>query len=265
MTYFHIRLSTDLFVKVPTASHSEFNPAILQFAENHLYKYIIALENADKEDNRTHIHIHGECGTGLNSQSMRRRWIEAHMPQGRGNYSIRCYDNAPYKENSQEKKIPDARGYVYVCKGKDSYEKTIPCIMGKKGFTDEDINELHEQYWAENKIYQEQIRQSQQPEPIKCDLSQNPEVQRKKKTITWTQALIEEINAVYPDRTWNVYLDVDKKEICDLILDRMGRGGKALDEMIFKRIFYAVYNGIRKTNQNKTAFRQKFYDCVGIM
>lgn len=256
MTYFHIRLSAQLFVKDQTASHQVFNPAVLEFCKNHLCKYIIALENADSEDKRTHIHIHGESVCFKNSQSLRRAWESAKLPTGRGNYSLKSHDNTV--------KPPDERGYIYVCKGKDSFVKEPPCIMAKSGFSDEEINELHEKYWADNRIYQDQLRKANQPETIKVDLSLLPEVKKKPKQITWTQALIEEINATYPDKTWNVYLDVDKREICDLILDRMGAGGKALDEIIFKRIFYAVYNGIRKTNQNKTAFRQRFYDCVGI-
>lgn len=254
MTYFHIRLSTNLFVKVETASHHEFNPLVIEFCKKHLCKYIIALENADLEDKRTHIHIHGESVCHKNSQSLRRAWDSFGLPTGRGNYSLKSHDNTVKK--------PDEKGYVYVCKGKDSFVKDPPCIMSKLGFSDDDIKELHEKYWSENKIYQDQLRKANQPEPIRCDLTLNPEVPKKKKTITWTQKLIEEINLNYPDKLWNVSLETDKVEICNLILDRMGVGGKALDEIIFKRIFFAVYNGLRKTKQDKTNFRQRFYDCV---
>lgn len=253
-TYFHIRLSDQLFIKNEQATCHEFNPAVIEFAKNQLCKYIIALENADAEEKRTHIHIHGESNICRNSQSLRREWDKAKLPKGRGSYSLKSHDNSV--------KPPDEKGYIYVCKGKDSYSKTPPCIISKYGFTDEQINEMHEEYWANNKIYQAQQSQLNQPEAIKVDLSELPIVKKKQKTITWTQALIEEIGMTYPDKTWNRYLESDKIQICDLILDRMGSGGKALDEMLFKRHFNAVFNGIRKTNKDKTAFRQRFYDCV---
>lgn len=258
MTYFHIRVSTDLFIDNHIAEgmtsagglHTVFNPKFDAFAINHFSKYIMVLENADADEKRTHIHIHGESAIHGNSQSMRRAWLKDNLPTGRGSYSCKSHDNTC--------KIPDIKGYVYVCKGPESFVKTPPKIMGMLGFTEDDILQLHEEYWKNNSVYQKSL----QPEPIKVDLSEVPTVKKKPKQITWTQKLIQEINDCYPDKVWNINLETDTRTLCDLILDNMGQGGKALDKIVFRRIFNAVYNGVRKTNQAKTDFRQRFYDCI---
>ena len=76
-TYFHIRVSTDLFVDSHIATGSThaggmsttFNPKFKEFCIAHFNKYIMALENADADEKRTHIHIHGESVLHGNSQS----------------------------------------------------------------------------------------------------------------------------------------------------------------------------------------------------
>lgn len=265
MTYFHIRVSTCLFIdgniahklenpdgEKPHAGgmYTSFNPKFKQFCNNHFNKYIMVLENADADEKRTHIHIHGESAIHGNSQSIRRAWVKDGLPTGRGAYSCKGHDNTV--------KPPDATGYVYVCKGPEAFVKSPPQVMAKAGFSDEEITQLHEEYWANNKIYQKSL----QPEPIKVDLSEAPIVKKRQKTITWTQQMIYDIEAVYPDKCWSLQQETDKTKLCDLILDKMGQGGKALDKVVFRRIFYAVYNGVRKTNQDKTMFRQGFYDCI---
>lgn len=257
-TYFHIRVSTDLFVDSHIATGSThaggmsttFNPKFKEFCIAHFNKYIMALENADADEKRTHIHIHGESVLHGNSQSMRRAWLKANLPTGRGSYTLKSHDNTV--------KPPDYNGYIYVCKGPETFVKTPPEIMGKEGFTDDDIIELHEEYWRNNKIYQKSL----QPESIKVDLSELPVVKKRKKTITWTQQMIYDIDACYPDKTWSNCLKADKEKLCDLILDNMAQGGKALDKTVFRRIYNAVYNGVRKTNQDRAVFRQGFYDCI---
>lgn len=277
MTYFHIRVSAGLYIdkkqidywkqhgKFEVLSDQErlyraydndhgFNPLFEHFCNNHLTRYIMVLENADAEEKRPHIHIHGQSAIHGNSQSIRRAWVKAHLPTGRGSYSCKSHDNSV--------KPPNERGYVYVCKGPEAFVKKEPDVRGKLGFSDEDILQLHEEYWANNKIYQESLRPEPIVESIKVDLSDEPIVKKRPKTITWTQQLICDINAVYPDKTWSLQLETDKTKLCDLILDKMGQGGKALDKVVFRRIFYSVYNGVRKTNQDKTMFRQGFYDCI---
>lgn len=269
MTYFHIRLSSQIFVKCEKTLKDEFNPAVHQFAENHLCEYIIALENADEDVKTTHIHIHGKStlydNTVAPAQSLRRSWESAGLPMGRGVYTIKSRDNVSGFRDPLTKKIPktvDAEGYVYVCKGPESWIKSNPRILASKGFSEEQIDEFHEQYWLNNKGYQDQLRREKQPEPIKVDMEQAPEVKRRKKVITWTQAIINEINNIYPDKTWDKTDRDQKIFLCDIILDRMGSGGKALDNFIFIRTFNAVYNGIRKSNKSKTDFRQGYYDLV---
>lgn len=256
MTYFHIRVSASLFVDSDIAQGKEHaggvstvvNPKFKEFCINHFNRYIMVLENADAEEKRTHIHIHGESATHGNSQSMRRAWVKAALPTGRGSYSCKSHDNSV--------KPPNERGYVYVCKGPEPFVKTPPTVLGKEGFTDDDIIQLHEEYWANNKIYQAALH----PEPIKVDLSDAPTVGKRPATITWTQRLIYDIEIAYPDKEWS--LEFDRKKLCDLILDKMGQGGKALDKVIFRRIFLAVYNGVRKSNEDQVMFRLGFYNCI---
>jgi len=256
MTYFHIRVSTNLFVDSDLAQGKEhaggtstvLNPKFGSFCINHFSKYIMVLENADADEKRTHIHIHGESATHGNSQSMRRAWLKDSLPTGRGSYSCKSHDNSI--------KPPDKNGYIYVCKGPEAFVKTAPQILAKEGFTDDQITELHEEYWANNKIYQKSL----QPEPIKVDLSEAPVVAKRPKTITWTQRLIYDIESSYPDKEWSI--EFDRKKLCDLILDKMGQGGKALDKVIFRRIFNAVYNGVRKSSEDQTMFRLGFYNCI---
>ena len=68
MSYFHIRVSTGLFIDSHLSNGSEYaggvsttlNPKFKEFCINHYSKFIMVLENADADEKRTHIHIHGE-------------------------------------------------------------------------------------------------------------------------------------------------------------------------------------------------------------
>lgn len=226
--YFHIRLTADIE-----------NPRYAQYARERTTKHILVQENADSDCKQPHLHYHFES-LHTNDQSLRRefkKWFSA--LSGNKDYSL---------------KVGDEVGYVYVCKGTDpDWEIGKPTVLSTT-FSDDEIKEFHRRYWNHNSR-------------IVVNLSETTELipkKKREKRPTWTQEIIQELKTAYPSKKWNLDLDTDKRSLCDKILDRMGEGGKALDEIIFRRIFYAVYNGLKHymDDEHKTEFRQKFYRCL---
>lgn len=227
--HFHIRLTADIE-----------NNRYAQYAVERTTKHILVRENADEDCKQTHLHIHFES-LHSNDQSLRRefkKWFSA--LSGNKDYSL---------------KQGDELGYVYVCKGTDSdWEIGKPTVLSTT-FSEDEIKEFHRRYWNhKSRVVVKLSETAEPPEPKK----------KKTRAPSWTERVTEEIRTNYPDKKWNLDLETDKISLCDKILDRMGDSGKALDEIIFRRIFYAVYNGLKHqmTNETKTEFRQKFYRCL---
>jgi len=226
--HFHIRLTADIE-----------NAKYPQYAVERTVAHIIVRENADLDCKQTHLHLHFNS-VHSNDQSLRRefkKWFPA--LSGNKDYSL---------------KEGDELGYVYVCKGTSSdWETGKPTVLSTT-FSESEIQEFHRRYWNhKSRIV------------VKLAETAEPEIKKKKtRTPTWTERVIDEIRTNFPAKIWNLDLESDKIHLCDLILDRMGDVGKALDEMIFRRTFYAVYNGLRHNMayESKTEFRSKFYRCL---
>jgi len=219
--------------------HDIENPRYIQFAKERTVTHILVSEAPDDEEKRPHIHCHFTA-LNKNDQSVRREFLKW-FPEIKGNGDYSCKERNAY-------------GFNYVCKGTDrDWDTGKPTVLSTT-FSEDEIKEFHRLYWNHHDRIVVPLTDSPEPEVKK----------KREKRPTWTQEIISELKTAYPSKKWNLDLETDKISLCDKILDRMGEGGKALDEIIFRRIFYAVYNGLKHhmTDDSKTEFRQKFYRCL---
>lgn len=72
---------------------------------------------------------------------------------------------------------------------------------------------------------------------------------------TFTQKITADLEKKYPERNWSY--DEDADEIIETILDRLGYLGKVFDEHQVKKMFYGVYNQLKKTGRQQSEFRKK--------
>lgn len=122
----------------------------------------------------------------------------------------------------------------YVCKGKSLLEP--PDIIAKRGFTDEDVMQLHKQYW-----------ESHIPEEIKNIPVLPPEVEIQKppkvKKPTFMKELRQTLEDEYPDKDWSMK---DKPIVFKKLMYMLGQNCRNLDHIIISRMTYGVLNSLIK-------------------
>ncbi|WP_445779371.1 hypothetical protein [Shewanella sp.] len=223
--FYHIRISKDIANQTNN---------YLKFVNDNFLRWIVVRENDDDAEHRVHLHVHGES---VHKRSTFRRKWDSVFPDVKGNRDFAIKD----EKNAQP---PDEKGYVYVCKGTgpdwDCPEQK-PEVLSST-FSESQIQENHRIYWSEWK-------KSVKGDVITVDISESLKTivkETKQKTKNWTQKVIYEIQEEYEDTsTWRLN-DHTINIITRFMLSRMAKDGKALDGTIFRRLFYAIWNGIAR-------------------
>lgn len=255
--YFHIRCSAQLFV-----DDNSFNPIFKEFCDNHFSRYIMVLENPDLVDKTPHIHIHGESCVVSTYKQMFAAWHKYKMPVG-GNkvYGIKAPD--PSNPNIKKDHVPpNWLGYVYVCKGTRRVQPDgLPDVKGVKQFTSTDICNFHADYWE--KVHVKPAEPEHDPNAVVVDTEGIPEVKPRRQYISWTEKTINDIRAMNPDKQWNHIRD--RRILVEYIMNAMGKKGRALDAMIFRRIYWSIYNALPKTEADTNRLYDQFDSYLDAM
>ena len=90
----------------------------------------------------------------------------------------------------------------------------------------------------------------------KEDDSPSAESTKKKKSKSWIREVADSIMEEYPNSTWDCTHPHDYTLLEKILFDKLGQSAKALDEMIFERLFWGVYNIIPKTQRVEGDFRR---------
>lgn len=214
------------------------DPSILKtFARERTIKYLICREDADTGCSRDHLHMNFTTVRPLTEH-------------GRVNTANDYKKYMPYLKGQADHilKLHCQLGYHYTAKGTNrDWDTGAPNVIATN-FTTEEVKEFHRLYWLSREVAEPQPKK----ESIKVDLAQVPEQKAPKpRSITWTERIIRELSDNQPTRVWDKNSETDVMELTTYILRNMGARGRALDDFIFKRTFYSVYNGLataRKIN-----------------
>lgn len=223
--FYHIRITKDIANQTNN---------YLKFVSDNFLRFIVVRENEDDAEHRVHLHVHGES---VHKRSTFRRKWETAFPDVKGNRDFAIKDE-------KTKNPPDEKGYIYVSKGTgpdwDCSEQK-PVVLSST-FSENQIQENHRIYWEEwMKNNKSEVVTIEFDESLKTIVKET-----KKKTKTWTQKVIYELQEEYEDTSnWRLN-EVTINIITRFMLLRMSKDGKALDNMIFKRLFYAIWNGIAR-------------------
>lgn len=131
---------------------------------------------------------------------------------------------------------------LYVCKDND--------IINKRGFTDEDIQNLHTQYHLNNPKTQISLKIEDIPDTP--PLTNNEKV-KKPKPPTFMSKCRLELEEEYPDLEWS---KKHKKIVFLKVMNNLGMGCRNLDHIIVTRMVYGVLNSLIK---NKREWHQYWY------
>jgi len=216
-----------------------------QYLTERTVTHLMVTENADEDCKQTHHHCHF-TSIQKNDQALRReykKWFP--LLSGNKDYSL---------------KEGDAVGFNYVAKGSGpDWETQKPHVVSTT-FSDEEVKEFHRQYWNHHDRIKVDLTPQANFDHIDALLTAVKKERKKKPT--WTQSVIAEIRELHPDKGYDYNHHEDRVYLVDKILSRMGTDGKALDEIVFKRMFFAVYNGLKKTPKAHGDFKRKFYECL---
>lgn len=78
-----------------------------------------------------------------------------------------------------------------------------------------------------------------------------------KKGKTWIETVCSELIEKYPDKMWDMRLEVDFNLVRDKMFDNLGKSSKAFDEFVFDRLFLGVVNKLPKTDRCRIEFRER--------
>ena len=241
--YYHIRIT-----------HNIDNLRYSQYFTERTQEHILVKENADVEDHEPHLHCHFKS-LHKNDQAVRREFCNSNPDQKLGWFpdlkGNKCYSL----------KYGTIHGYNYVCKGTGrDWDTGKPTVLSTT-FTEDQIKIFHQNYWT-HKEPQETIRVDTQA-LADMDFARIEKIAKRKiKPPTWTENLIQEIRIQLPDHGFDMNNHEDREYLVAIILKRMGKLTKSLDEFIFKRNFHCVYNGLKKTAKAHTDYQAKFYRCL---
>lgn len=191
----------------------EVQDNIVNFIMRNADKYIISREIASRE--------HIQCYVVTNV--VKKTWVNKF--------------NATFKGmDRRDKYVELDKGNTigYVCKGQSIME--MPIILGKRGFTDDDIISYHKKYW-ETKL----------PELPECQAEVMPEVKqdkaRKAKQPPFMKVIRNQLDESFPDKDWSM---VDKPVVFKFIMRGLGESCKSLDHIIISRMTYGILNSLIK-------------------
>jgi len=221
--YYHTRVTVDIL-----------NPRYGQFATERTVEHILVRENADVDCKQPHIHL--MCKSLHKNEQAYRAEFKGTKKKAGWFYSLT--GNGAYSI-----KVANRTGYNYVCKGESSdWETGKPEVLSTT-FSEEEIKEFHRQYWNHHDRVKINLTQE-----AKVDENLQPRV-KKIRAKNFYEVIVDELTTAYPDRVFNKHKD--SRFLTVYILKKMGARGRALDDIIFKRTFYAVYNGLKKDDESQ--------------
>lgn len=143
--------------------------------------------------------------------------------------------------NRRDKYVEPDKGKtkIYVCKGANP--SSPPEVLGKRGFSDEDIIAYHNQYWEEHLPIALQEAAANAVEVVA------PSVKvRKPRTPNFNERVRDELDAMFPDRIWK---SKDKPIVYKKVMSSLGRHARNLDHAILARMVFGVLNSLIKQNR----------------
>lgn len=202
MPEYHIRYTCE----------GELQSSIVNFIIRNSQSCIIAREFATRE--------HIQCYVSTNV--VKKTWVNKF--------------NLAFKLDRRDKYVMEDLGKTkqYVCKGVALNE--MPDIVNKRGFSDADINEYHQAYWATHIVV----------EPISFTPTQMTSDKVRKKSMPFMRQVYERLESDYPLREW---VETDKPLIFRYVMDDLGRSNRSLDKFIVKRMVLGILNSLMKDHR----------------
>lgn len=198
-----------------THSNNEEKDRFIKFLTELKLPAIAALENADEQVSREH--IHSIIFTDLDTEKLRKRFkAKSYFPVLRkSDYSIKTIENTPEDL---------ARMFRYTVKG---IQHVGPNILFSS-FTKELIDEQHVKYWETNLEYQEQVKKLKSEKKL-----------REKRT-TWMEQLADDLanNPIVTDM-------MDEQSLIKLtqyVIVHLGKSAKKLSRKIIYEIVFGLAN-----------------------
>jgi len=199
---------------------------IVDFITRNATKYIIAREVATRE----HIQVY------LEYENTKKTWDNKFKSK--------------FKSMDRRDKyfMPDkGTTMLYVCKDND--------IIAKRGFSDEDIQNLHTQYHQNNpktRISLEITESLELPPETKQEKTKKP------RPPTFMAKCRQELEEEYPFLNWQ---KKHKKIVFLKVMTNLGQGCKNLDHIVVTRMVYGVLNSLIK---DKKEWHEYWYQkCFG--
>lgn len=130
----------------------------------------------------------------------------------------------------------------YVCKGDNC--DTLPNVISKRGFTDDDISIFHKTYWDTQTKTKDNV------------VKVNPDIEfpiGKVKRVPPMRLVRDRLEELYPEKDWSMK---DKPLVAVSVLNILGEGCKTLDHIILSRMTYGVLNSLVK---NKKEWHEYWY------
>lgn len=250
---------SDSFLQAKNSFHSRVTHAdtvndpstIIMFARERTIKYLLCRENADSGCSRDHLHLNFTH-------------IEKLTENGRRNVqgNLKKYCPQLHGQADHMLKLHCQIGFYYTAKGTSAdWDTGAPNIISTN-FTLDEVKEFHRQHWL---FHQPAVPQSVKP-AIKVDLAEIA-VQKptKPRSITWQERIARDLVAESETRIFDKNNEDDVDYLTEYILRNMGVRGRNLDDFIFKKTFFSVYNYLvtaKKVNMQHSKDFRKHYSAL---
>lgn len=217
------------------------SPQHALFAKQTTIQHVLALEGADEEEKKPHLHLHCEVTI---SESTFRRKVKSWFPaiKGNGEFSVR-------------EKTANIVGYYYTCKGTGpDWETGKPTIISTS-FTEDQIKEFHRIYW--NKKQEQKVDLT-----AAIEEGEKP-TKKRQRTKTFMEKIRDQLIEENPDREWTLTQSVDPLEsdlieLSEYLYKKLGQSVKNIDQTIFNRMLNGLYAGLPKSSEREREEVERF-------
>jgi len=200
---------------------SDLETRIIDFITRNANRFIIAREEATRE--------HLQCY--VEYENTKKTWDNTFKKK------------FPTMDRRDKYFMPDkGTTMLYVCKDND--------IISKRGFSDEDIAELHTTYHKNNPKTRISLEIT---EALELPPDTKPEKVKKPRPPTFMSKCRQELEEEYPFIEWQ---KKHKKVVFIKVMENLGQGCKNLDHIIVTRMVYGILNSLIK---NKKEWHQYWY------
>lgn len=208
----------------------ELQVKIVDFITRNAQKFIISREIASRE----HIQCYVEMSI------TKKTWVN------KFNEKIKGMDR-----RDKYVELDKGRTKWYVCKGKSAGPLGHPDVIVKRGFSEAQIIEFHQEYWSKYAVeFKEMEKQINFDE--NCILL--PETKEEKPPKTKKPPFMQQVRTrlleKYPTLEWKM---VHRPIVFKTVLNMLGEFCKALDHIILSRLVYGVLNSLIKADDAEWA------------